>query len=45
MGVKIPDLNVNISKNTLSNEYLVSSVPVSVYDAILTFKKFSVNCL
>ncbi|MEM0133109.1 MULTISPECIES: V-type ATP synthase subunit D [Acidiplasma] len=39
MGVKIPDLNVNISKNTLSNEYLVSSVPVSVYDAILTFKK------
>ncbi len=39
MGVKIPELNISVNRNVLSNEYLVSSVPVSIYDTVITFKK------
>lgn len=39
MGVKIPDLNIGASKNLIDNIYLVTSVPASVYDAIVIFRK------
>ncbi len=39
MGVKIPELMLLASKNSIDNVYLSASVPVSVYDAIVIFNK------
>ena len=39
MGVKIPELMLEPSKNSLDNIYLSTSVPVSVYDATVFFRR------
>ncbi|AAT43073.1 A1AO H+ ATPase subunit D [Picrophilus oshimae DSM 9789] len=39
MGVKIPELDTKYGKTGLTEDYLVSSVPVSVYDSIKLFER------
>ncbi len=39
MGVKIPELMLGASKDSLDNIYLSTSVPVSVYDAVILFRR------